>query len=317
MQKKNIFIWIGISLIVILCLAAVIMSYLAFEARGHIQQVIVKTEQPEYKLFIPVLPEELDFCGEKVPLSDIDVRERVERELLVNTYWSSATVLILKRANRWFPVIEPILKQYGIPDDFKYMAVIESGLTNVVSPAGAAGFWQFMDAAGNKYGLEITKEIDERYNVEKATVAACKYLLDSFSRYNNWTLAAASYNHGLNGVDRQINRQKTKDYYNLYLNPETFRFIARIVAMKEIMQNPKKYGFDIEPENLYQPIETKEIKVTTGISDLVDFALKHEVNYKIIKLLNPWLRDNSLPNRNGKTYYIKIPVNKDFSYSLE
>jgi len=308
MAKKNLFVWIGVALLVILSLVSITLSYMSFKAREHIQQVIVKTELPEYKLFIPSIPEELDFCGERVPLEDFDIHERVERELLVNTYWSSATVLIIKRANRWFPVIEPILKQYGIPDDFKYMSVIESSLTNVVSPAGAAGFWQFMEPAAKKYGLEVTKEVDERYHLEKATAAACKYLLDSYSRYNNWTLSAASYNHGLNGVDRQINRQNIKDYYNLYLNPETYRFIARIVAMKEILQNPKKYGFDIEPEKLYHPIETKDIIVKKEIKDLVKFAEENGINYKTLRNFNPWLRDIYLPNNSGKTYVIKIPM---------
>lgn len=311
MNRNRIFIWIGVSLIVVLCIASVFISYLAFKERNKPQEVIIKTEPSEYKVFIPKVPDTLDFCGEEVPSNDIDVRERVERELLVNAHWYSAAILYLKRANRWFPVIEPILMKHGIPDDFKYMAVIESGLTNAVSPAGAAGFWQLMEPAAKKYGLEVTKEVDERFNVEKATEAACKYLNDAYSKYGNWTLAAASYNYGLNGVDRQIMRQKTNNYYNLYLNLETYRFIARILAIKEIFEEPKKYGFDLKTEELYPPIETEEKVVNSKIKDLADFAADNGINYKILKLMNPWLRDNYLPNNFKKRYVIKIPKDVD------
>ncbi len=311
MEKKKIFTWIGLSLIVILSLLATVISYLAFKERNIPQRIVVKTETPEYKVFIPKLPGKLDFCGEEVPLNDIDVRERIERELLVNTHWHSASILYLKRANRWFPVIEPILKKHGIPDDFKYMAVIESGLINSVSSVGASGFWQLMEASAKKYGLEITPEVDERYNVEKATEAACKYLKEAYTKYRNWTLTAASYNYGLNGVDKQIGRQRTNNYYNLYLNIETYRFVARIIAVKIIFQNPKNYGFDLKPEDLYPPIETKEILVNSRIKSLVDFAAKEGINYKILKLMNPWLRDNYLPNNFNKKYVIKLPKESD------
>lgn len=313
MDKKKIFIFIGIAILVIICLASLLLSYLAFKERKNIQQVVVKIEPEEYKIFIPEVPAKLDFCGEQVPLNDLDVKERIERELLVNAYWHSATILTLKRANRWFPVIEPILKNNGIPDDFKYLAVIESGLSNVVSPAGAVGFWQLMESSAKKYGLEVSREVDERYNVEKSTEAACKYLKEAYSKYKSWTLTAASYNYGLNGIDLQINRQRTKNYYNLYLNSETFRFVARILAAKEIFTNPKKYGYYLDEEKLYKPIEIKEIVVKSSISDLADFAMKHGINYKILKLLNPWLRDNYLPNKSKKTYLIKIPKGEEFS----
>ncbi|MEG8947562.1 lytic transglycosylase domain-containing protein [Rosettibacter firmus] len=285
---------------------------MAFKERKNIQQVVVKVEPADYKIFIPQLPEELDFCGEKVPLNDLDVKERIERELFVNAYWHSSTILAMKRANRWFPVIEPILKKYGIPDDFKYLAVIESNLSNVVSNAGATGFWQLMEASAKKYGLEVTKEIDERYNIEKSTEAACKYLREVYSKYKSWTLAAASYNYGMNGIDLQINRQKTKNYYNLFLNTETYRFVARIIAMKEIMRNPEKYGYYLKKEDLYQPIETEKIIVKSSINNLANFAEKHGINYKVLKLLNPWLRDNYLPNKSNKIYLIKIPKNNEY-----
>lgn len=307
MNNNKIILGIGIAVLVIITLASLLMSYLAFKGRKHVQQVVVKVEPSEYKVFIPEVPSKLDFCGEKVPLNDLEVKERVERELLVNAYWHSSTILALKRANRWFPVIEPILKKYGIPEDFKFLAVIESGLSNAVSSAGAAGFWQLMEASAKKYGLEVTREVDERFHVEKSTEAACKYLREAYSKYKNWTLTAASYNYGLNGIDLQINRQKTKNYYNLYLNVETFRFIARILTMKEIFSNPKKYGYYLEEDKLYKPIETEEIVVKTPINDIADFAKKHGTNYKVLKLLNPWLRDNYLPNKSRKVYLIKIP----------
>ncbi|MEJ5351416.1 MAG: lytic transglycosylase domain-containing protein [Melioribacteraceae bacterium] len=312
MNRKNIFIVAGISMIVIISLISLIMSYLAFKGRKNIQQVVVKVEPETYKIFIPAVPDKLDFCGEQVPLNDIDVKERIERELFVNAYWYSSTILALKRANRWFPVIEPILKKYGIPDDFKYLAVIESNLSNVVSNAGAVGFWQLMEAAAKKYGLEVNKEVDERYNVEKSTEAACKYLREAYSKYKSWTLAAASYNYGMNGIDMQINRQRTKNYYNLFLNTETYRFVARILAMKEIMTNPEKYGYYLKKEDLYQPIETNEIIVKSSINNLASFAEKHGINYKILKLLNPWLRADYLPNKSNKIYVIKIPKGKEY-----
>lgn len=312
MNRKDIFIIVAAILIFIISLLSLIMSYMTFKERKNVQKVVVKVEPEEYKIFIPEVPEQLDFCGEKVPLNDIDVKERIERELLVNAYWHSSTILALKRANRWFPVIEPILKKYGIPNDFKYLAVIESNLSNAVSSAGAVGFWQLMEATAKKYGLEVTKEVDERYNVEKSTEAACKYLREAYSKYKSWTLTAASYNYGMNGIDLQINRQKSKNYYNLFLNTETYRFVARIVAMKEIMKNPEKYGYYLKKEDLYQPIETEEIKVKSSIQNLSDFAEKHGVNYKILKLLNPWLRDNYLPNKSNKIYFIKIPKGNEY-----
>ena len=314
MNKKKIYISVGISLIVVLCLLAAAMSYLAFKYRSHVETVIVKTEPPEYKVFIPTMPVELSFCAEKVPLNDNEVRERIERELLINTFWNSSTILNLKRANRWFPVIEPILRSNGIPNDFKFMAVIESNLTNSVSSAGAAGFWQLTAAASKKYGLEVTDIVDERYNVEKSTKAACEYLKEAYGKYGSWTMAAASYNNGMNGMDRQIYRQKTTNYYNLYLNEETYRFVARILALKIIFTDPKKYGFDLKPEELYGKIETKDIFINTRIPDLANFASKYGINYKILKILNPWLRDNYLPNSFRKQYVIKIPSDNDFFY---
>lgn len=260
-----------------------------------------------YKIISPEVPKEIYFAGERVPLENFEVYERVDREMLVNTYWHSSTILAMKRANRWFPIIEPILKRYNVPDDFKYLAVAESNLDNVVSPAGATGYWQFMKAAAERYGLEVTSEIDERYHVEKSTEAACKYLLDSYKKFGNWTMAAASYNMGVTGVDNQIGRQKASNYYNLVLNIETSRYVARIASLKLIMQNPQKYGFDLKDSDLYPPLKTNVVDLSGSVADLADWSLAQGINYKILKMYNPWLRDVKLTNRSGKTYKIFMP----------
>jgi len=260
------------------------------------------TERPE-----PVVS--LDFCGEKVPMHIADVHERFDREITINRNLHASTELIIKRANRMFPVMEPILKKYGIPDDFKYLAVIESKLENAVSPAGARGVWQFMPATAKEYAMEVNDLVDERYHLEKSTEAACKYLLDAKQRFGSWTLAAASYNGGMAGINRQIERQKiTTNYYDLLLTEETSRYVFRILALKEIMQNPEKYGYNIPVNELYQPIATKTIEVNTGIENLADWANEQGINYKILKIHNPWLRDISLKNTWGKTYKIEIPI---------
>lgn len=260
-----------------------------------------------YKIFALNIPRDLNFSGEKTPVENFYVRENLDRELLVNTYFQSQTLLYLKRANRWFPVIEPILKRNGIPEDFKYLALIESGFSNVVSPRGAIGFWQIMKDAGIQYGLEINEEIDERYNIEKSTEAACRYLNEAYKKFNNWTLAAASYNMGIEGLLRQVEKQKNNNYYDLLLNEETSRYVFRILVVKEIMQNPKKYGFLIRKKDLYPPIGTFDVEVDSSVSDLADFAFKNGINYKTLKIFNPWLREAYLGNKENKKYRIKIP----------
>ena len=264
--------------------------------------------QRDYKIYSLNIPETFDLAGENVPLQLIDVREKLDRELLVNTYWQSNTLLYIKRSRKWFPVIEPVLKENGIPEDFKYLALIESGLTPIVSPAGAEGFWQIMEGTGKELGLEINNEVDERYHVEKATKAACKYLNEAYEKYNNWTLAAASYNMGRNGLDRQLERQQVDNYYDLLLNEETARYVFRMLAAKMILSNPDQFGFNYRPKDLWSQIETKTIEVDTSIANLADFAQQHQINYKVLKDLNPWLRRNYLNVRNGKTYEIKVPT---------
>lgn len=254
------------------------------------------------------MPAEINFAGEKAPLQISDVRERLDRELLVNANLHATTLLILKRANRAFPVIEPILKKYGVPDDFKYLAVIESGLVNVVSPAGARGVWQFMPDTGKEKGLEINDVVDERYHLEKSTEAACKYLLDAKNKFGSWTLAAASYNGGVGGVNKQITFQGVTDYYDLLLTEETSRYVFRILALKEIMQNPTKYNFNLKPADLYPVIPTKKVEVTASVPDLATFAKDNGINYKVLKIHNPWLRDRKLDVAAGKSYTLEIPL---------
>ncbi len=261
----------------------------------------------DYAIFAVDLPDDLSFAGEKVPMDQVDVSESLDREILVNTYWQSQTLLFIKRANRYFPVIEKILKKYDIPDDFKYLPVAESGLTNAVSPAGAVGFWQLLKATAQENGLEVDNEVDERYNLEKATEAACKYIRQSYEKYGSWTLAAASYNAGRRGIDQQMERQNETQYYDLLLYEETSRYVFRILAYKLILSNPSKYGFYIGEKDLYPQIPYYEVSVDGKIEDFADFAGKYGINYKILKLMNPWLRESYLTNGRKKTYYIKIP----------
>lgn len=261
----------------------------------------------DYRIISPGIPTYLEFAGERIPTENFEVYERMEREFLSNTYWHSATILAIKRANRWFPIIEPILKKNNIPDDFKYLSVAESNLENVVSPAGATGFWQFMKETGEKYGLEINSQVDERYHVEKSTEAACKYLLDSYNIFGSWITSAASYNMGQDGVKKQQERQKAKNYFNLVLNSETSRFVARIVSLKYILQNPEKYGFDIKENEKYKPLEFSEVILDSSVADLADYAASLNVNYFVLKMYNPWLRDNYLNNKLKTAYTLKLP----------
>lgn len=254
------------------------------------------------------LPSDIDFAGEKTPLTISDVRERFDRELTVNVNLHATTELVIKRANRVFPVIEPILKKNGVPDDFKYLAVIESGLVNVTSPSGAKGIWQFMPETAKQMGMEVNDVVDERYHLEKSTELACQYLLKAKAKFGNWTMAAASYNGGMNGMDRFMEAQKVSDYYDLLVNEETSRYVFRILALKEIMQNQQKYGYALPTEILYPLIPTKKIEVTANIVDLATFAIEQGINYKILKIHNPWLRDKKLDVLPGKVYVIEIPL---------
>lgn len=283
-----------------------LLTYSTFVANNDLDHQRVFNEG--YKVFSLTLPNELTFCDEKVPLNRLDVREKLDRELLVNTYWQSSTLLAHKRAARWFPLIETVMKREGVPDDLKYIAVIESGLMNVVSPAGATGYWQFMKETGTQFGLEVNNEVDERYHVEKSTVAACKYLKSAYAHYGKWALAAASYNLGQGGVDKQLGRQKQDNYFDLLLNEETGRYVYRILAMKEILRDPERYGFHLRNKDLYAPYLTRTAEINGPVEDLADYAVAQGTDYKTLKLLNPWLRDNSLLNKTGKTYTVLLPA---------
>ncbi|ADY28003.1 lytic transglycosylase domain-containing protein [Cellulophaga lytica] len=260
-----------------------------------------------YKITSIEIPEDLNFAGEPVPLTDPEVMERIDREFLVNTYWQSNALLLMKRANKYFPIIEPILAKNGVPDDFKYLAVAESGLQNVVSPAGATGFWQIMRATGKEYGLEVNSNVDERYHIQKSTEVACRYLKKYKEKFGNWTLAAASYNAGAGAINKYLTQQKVDSYYDLLLGQETGRYLFRIMAIKEILSAPEKYGFEISEEDMYKAVPSFTVDLDVPVANFADFANEYEINYKILKRHNPWLREPHLNNNSRKKYTIEIP----------
>ena len=316
MKTRNILLACGIAIILIGVTAAITL----LPAQSNDEQLeqleeyegtdreFVVFEQIDHITHDVELPETMTFCGEKVPLDLFFVRERLERELMVNSYRHSATILQLKRTTRWFPVMEPIMEQYGLPEDFKYLAMIESELTNAVSPSKAVGFWQFLEETGKVYGLEINKQVDMRYNVEKETVAACKYLKDSYRKFGSWISAAAAFNCGNGRITKTMEEQRVDSYFDMLLPEETQRYVYRILALKLITENPEKYGFTIRDNGWYRPYETKTVTVVQSIPDLVDFAYRQGTNYKMLKYFNPWLRSTSLTVSPGNSYEIKIPT---------
>ncbi len=261
----------------------------------------------QFKISSVEIPQNVSFAGEKAPIDLYYVKESLDKELTVNTYWHSSTLLMMKRSSRYFPIIEPILKEESVPDDFKYVALIESGFENVTSPAGAVGFWQFLKGTANDYGLEINKEVDERYHLEKSTRAACRYFKDAYEDYENWTLVAAAFNAGKRGINRQIDRQKEDTYYDLLLDDETERYIFRILALKTIFSNPKKYGFDVDRKDLYEAIPTYTVSIADEVPSWADFAKENGITYRVLKEFNPWLRQSYLKNKSKKEYTIHLP----------
>jgi hypothetical protein len=255
----------------------------------------------------PDVPKTFSLFGEKIPLDQWDIRERFDRELLVNTYMQGSTIYIIKQMSRWLPMIEARLATQGIPDDFKYLCIAESALQNQTSKAGAVGFWQFMPGTAPSFGLHIDNEVDERYNAEKSTDAACKYLLSAFAKFGNWTSAAASYNCGMGGLNSAITTQGETNFYNLMLPEETMRYIFRIAALKYILSNQKAMGFHLEENDLYKPWKVRRETVTTGVGNLVAYAKQKGTNYKMLKMLNPWMRDKTLSNLKGRSYTILLP----------
>lgn len=303
--------------IVLLIVLLIGFAFISFGLNGNDNATVesVKKKKVSQTIVPPPIPDKLTFAGEEVPLWNFDIKESLDRELMVNTYFHSQTLRFLKLVPRYFKIIEPILKKNNIPDDFKYLALAESGFDpKALSPAGAAGIWQFMKGAARENGLEVNTEVDERYHIEKATVAACKYLQESFDKYGDWTTVAASYNAGRNGVDRQVERQKETHYYNLLLSEETNRYVFRILALKVILENPEVYGFEVSKKAIYPSIPVKIIEVNGAVADFADFAKAHKTNYKILKYFNPWLRETYLTNKSGKTYEIKIPTGKYREY---
>jgi hypothetical protein len=254
------------------------------------------------------LPATIIFAGENISLTNFDVRESLDRELLANSYFQSQTILYLKKSKRYFDLIEPILKKNNIPDDFKYLSLAESGFQEkVVSPAGATGLWQLMKKAAVENGLEVNNEVDERYNAEKSTEAACRYLNRAYHQYGNWINVAASYNAGINGIKRQTELQDSRNYFDLQLNEETSRYVYRILALKLILENPEKYGFKVADEEKYPVLSWNVVALSGSVTNLADYAHKQGINYKILKYFNPWLRQSYLKNPSRKSYSIKIP----------
>lgn len=248
------------------------------------------------------------FADEPIPSDNFDALERLDRELVVNSYLHSATLLNIKTAFRYFSVIEPIMEKHGIPDDFKYLSVAESNLRMATSPAGAKGLWQFLETSGEAFGLEINAEVDERYHVEKSTEAACKFILHLKKRFGTWTLAAAAYNMGETLLSRRLNDQKAVTYYDLNLNEETSRYVFRIIAIKEIMQDPERFGFFVEEDQVYAPLKDYyNIHTESTIPNLADLAVKHGTSYRLLKVYNPWLIGSTLTNKSGKRYEIRVP----------
>ncbi len=292
-------------------MAAVLVAFLfasnAGEENGTVD--IEKTDALPQVIRPVSLEKPFDFAGESLPMGNFDVRQRLDRELISNSYRHSNTILYLKSMYQYFPAIEKILKENGLPEDFKYLAVAESGLANETSPAGAKGFWQFMTATAKYYGLEINAQVDERYHLEKATRAACSYLKDYYKQFGSWTFAAAAYNMGGPNLKKSIEQQKGATYYDLNLNVETNRYIFRIVALKEIMSDPEKYGFYLDTSEGYPPLdEYKEIEVNKSIADLGQFAIDNGTTYRMLKVYNPWLISSALTNNSGKTYTIRLPL---------
>ena len=298
------------SIIAISAMTAVtaMMLIIGFGFSGSGKKTIISSSDTIYSIQSFKLPDEVIFAGERMPLENFDTKESLEREILISAYRHSSTILIIKRANRYLPMIEKILKENNIPDDFKYLVAAESEYSNMVSPVGATGFWQIMPETGKEQGMEINTVVDERYHIEKSTEFACDFFRKSYEKYGNWTLAAASYNGGRRRMDEQIELQKQGNYYDLLLSEETARYIFRAVAYKLIISDPAAYGFDLDKEDLYPELEYSEVKVDTAVSDFSDFANQFGTNYKMLKFLNPWLRKPYLTPKANKVYLIKIPA---------
>lgn len=311
-MKKLTLINYALTIILAVCIGATLPILIG---SSHVdEQHSAKSEVP-YCVTSPTVPAQVTFDGETIDLRRYDRRERMDREMMAFTYMHSTTMLLIKRANRYFPVVEPILKANGIPDDFKYLMVIESNLNSVArSPAGAAGLWQFMPTTGREFGLEVNENVDERYNIEKATVAACKYFKQAYAKYGDWISVSASYNAGQARISSQLEKQLATHAMDLWLVEETSRYMFRLLAVKEVFNNPQRYGFLLKKEHLYPPIPYKKVSISTPITDLSSFAKQQGVTYSQLRDANPWLREQSLKNRTGKTYILHIPTQEGMYY---
>ena len=286
-----------------------LLSTLTMAAQNHPGTTALSYSSPQ-------VPESIMFCGKEIDLTRFDRHERMDRELLAFTYMHSTSLQTIKRANRYFPIVEPILKEHGIPDDFKYLMAIESNCSPLArSHVGASGLWQFMQTTGREYGLEVNKNIDERYHVEKSTVAACKYIKNAYNKYKDWIAVAAAYNGGQARIAKQMESQQIDETLDLYLVEETARYVYRIIAAKIMFSNPAAFGFRLKASDLYMQVPYKEITVTTGITNLAEWAKKQGTTYALLKNLNPWLRDNFLQNVSGRTYHIKVPIPEKMHYN--
>ena len=317
MILRRYHLYIIYSLIVGLLIWNLFLQFGEKTANPNGEEVLVRSAEgehfriniPDAKVRIFEIPKKITFANETVPLEQADVFERFEREIYVNAYWQSNMILLMKRAGKYLPTIEKILQEQGVPDDFKYLAMAESGLLNVISSADARGFWQIMEGTAKDYKLEVSDDVDERYHLEKSTLAACKYLKTAYSKFGNWTSVAASYNIGITGIRKRKEEQNQSNYYNLYLVEETSRYLFRILASKEIFENPKKYGFELSEENIYKQPLFRELKVNQSINSLANWAIQHSSNYKELKIHNPWLRSQKLKIKKGGDYIIKLPIN--------
>jgi len=301
---------LSIVAIILASLAIVGEIFIYASPKEDSDEVQTRAIMHDYRVYAPVIPDTMTFCGERVPLETYYVRESLDNELIVNMYRQSSTVLYFKRATRYFPTIESILKKNNIPEDMKYLCVIESGLTNATSSANAQGFWQFISSSGKTYGLAIDDDVDMRNDLEASTEAACKYLRSLYNRFHSWTAAAAAYNCGENGLARRMASQNTNNYYDLRLNTETGRYVYRILAMKQIMQHPQQYGYFIRHCDTYPIIPTRTVTLSGQNVDLYQFAQKNNTSYKMLRTLNPWLQTDKLKNKANKSYQVKLPTDK-------
>jgi hypothetical protein len=261
------------------------------------------------------IPSNLEFCGEKIPSNSLAIKDDLEKEFFNNNYWKSNSAVLFEKAKKWFPYIEPILKQQGVPDDFKYVAVIESHLSNIVSSAGASGFWQLMPSSAQNYGLEVNEYVDERLDIEKSTVAACKHFKEAYAVFKNWTLSAAAYNLGIGGIQASLKKQNSNNYYDLLLNSETGSFVYRILAYKTLFSNPAHFGIKKKKLNYFSKIPLKTFKVDSTITNISYLAKNLGCSKAILKLYNPWFLGEILPNPENKIYLFKIPKNPKNDYS--